>query len=139
MIKKTIKYIDYDGNERTEDFYFNLSKAEVLEMEMGVSGGMRKMLERIIAEQDQGQLISYFKDIILRSYGVKSPDGKRFVKNDEVRDAFCQTEAYSELFMELATNADAASAFVNGIFPANMAEAAPAENTTDNIVGLTKV
>ena len=117
MLKKTITYTDYDGNSRTEDFYFNLSKAEVMEMELGTTGGMTKMLEKIVAEQDSKRIVETFKTIILKAYGEKSPDGKRFVKNDEIRDAFEQTEAYSELFMELATNAESASAFINGITP----------------------
>jgi len=117
MLKKTIKYTDFDGLERTEDFYFNLSKAEVLEMEMGVTGGMVKMLNKIVAEQDSAKLVERFKDLVLRSYGEKSPDGKRFIKSKELADAFSQTEAYSELFMELATNTEAATSFVNGIVP----------------------
>ena len=117
MLKKEITYIDYDGNERTEDFYFNLTKAEVTEMEMSQNGGLVKFLEKIVAEQDAKRIIDSFKDLILRSYGEKSPDGKRFIKNQELRDAFSQTEAYSDLFMELGTNAEAAAAFVNGIVP----------------------
>ena len=117
MLKKTITYTDYDGNERTEDFYFNLKKSEVMEMEMGTTGGMRKMLEKIVAEQDSKRIIETFKDIILRAYGEKTADGKRFMKSQELADAFSQTEAYSELFMELATDAAAAAVFINGIIP----------------------
>ena len=117
MLKKTIKYVDYDGNEREEDFYFNLSKAEIAEMEMSTNGGLDKMIKRIIAEQDNKRIIELFKDLVLRAYGKKSDDGRRFIKNQDLRDDFSQTEAYSELFMELATNADAAAAFVNGIVP----------------------
>lgn len=117
MLKKTITYIDYDGNERTEDFYFNLTKAECAEMELSADGGLSKMMEKIVAEKDNKRIIEIFKSIVLKAYGEKSPDGRRFVKSDELRDAFMQTEAYSDLFMELATNADAAAAFVNGIVP----------------------
>lgn len=117
MLKKTITYIDYDGNQRTEDFYFNLTKAELTEMEMSLDGGLRKMLEKIVATRDNKRIIEIFKDLILRAYGEKSPDGKRFIKNQELRDAFSQTEAYSELFMELASKSDSAAAFVNGITP----------------------
>ena len=117
MLKKTIKYVDYDGNEREEDFYFNLSKAEIAEMEMSTNGGLDRMINRIIAERDNKRIIELFKDLVLRSYGKKSDDGRRFIKNQELRDDFAQTEAYSELFMELATDADAAAAFVNGIIP----------------------
>lgn len=119
MLKKTITYVDYDGNQRTEDFYFNLSKAEIAEMEMTTAGGLDKVINQIIAEQDGKRIIELFKDLILRSYGKKSPDGKRFIKSEELRDEFSQTEAYSDLFMELATDADAAAAFVNGIIPNN--------------------
>lgn len=117
MLKKTITYTDFDGNNRTEDFYFNLTKAEVTEMEMSTDGGMAKLLKKIVDEQDSKKIIEHFKTLILNSYGEKSLDGKRFVKSNELRDSFVQSEAYSELFMELATNAEAASAFVNGILP----------------------
>lgn len=117
MLKKTIKYIDYDGNERTEDFYFNLTKAEITEMELSHDGGLVKLIEKIVAEQDSKRIIEIFKDLILRSYGEKSPDGKRFIKSQDLREAFAQTEAYSDLFMELASDADSAAAFVNGIVP----------------------
>lgn len=113
-------YVDYDGNSRTEDFYFNLSKAEVTEMELGTTGGMQKKLEKIVAEQDSKRIIEMFKDIILKAYGEKSPDGKRFIKSRELTDSFAQTEAYSDLFMELAMDADAASTFINGILPNNL-------------------
>jgi hypothetical protein len=117
MLKETIAYTDYDGNERKEDFYFNLTKAEVTEMEMSTEGGLTKTLQKIVNEKDAKRIIETFKDLILKAYGEKSPDGKRFIKNQELRDAFSQTEAYSELFMKLATNAEAAANFVNGIIP----------------------
>ena len=118
MLKKTITYIDYNGTERKEDFYFNLSKAEIMEMEMGTTGGMVEMINRIVAAQDAPAIIDVFKKMILKAYGEKSADGKRFIKSKEISEAFSQTEAYSQLFMELATDADAASKFVNGIVPA---------------------
>jgi len=117
MLKKTITYIDFDGNERKEDFYFNLSKAEAMEMELGVTGGMTQMLEKIVAERDNKRLIENFKEIILKSYGEKSPDGRRFIKSPELSIAFSQTQAYSDLFMELGEKADMAAAFINGIMP----------------------
>lgn len=120
MLKKTITYTDYNGSERTEDFYFNLSKAEIMEMEMGTSGGLAEMITRIVAAQDAPAIIKIFKDLVLKAYGEKSPDGKRFIKSEEIATSFSQTEAYSQLFMELATNADAAAAFVNGIVPKDM-------------------
>lgn len=125
MLKRTITYQDYNGNQRTEDFYFNLTQAEVTEMELSVDGGLVEMIKRIVAAQDGKQIIATFKDMILRAYGEKSPDGKYFIKNQEIRDRFAQTEAYSQLFMELATDANKASAFVEGIIPAK-AETAPA-------------
>lgn len=119
MLKKTITYTDYNQVERTEDFYFNLTKAEVMEMEMSTSGGMAEMIQRIVTEKDAPAIIKIFKDLVLKAYGQKSPDGKRFIKSDELSTAFAQTEAYSNLFMELATNADEAAKFVNGIIPSS--------------------
>ena len=120
MIKKTITYTDYNGTERKEDFYFNLTKAEVMEMEMSTSGGLAEMITRIVAAQDAPAIIKIFKELVLKAYGEKSPDGKRFIKSEDIATAFSQTEAYSQLFMELATDADAAAAFVNGIVPKDM-------------------
>lgn len=128
MIKKTIKYTDFNGNERTEDFYFNLNKAEIMKMEMSITGGLAEMIQRIVQAQDTPAIIKIFEDLIQQSYGVKTPDGRGFVKRKEDLDSFIATEAYSELFMELATNADAASEFVNGIVPANMAKQLAAAN-----------
>lgn len=120
MLKKTITYRDYNDVERTEDFYFNLTKAEIMEMELGTTGGFTEMVQKIIDTQDIPQIAKIFKDLVLKAYGEKSPDGRRFIKNDEIRDGFAQTEAYSDLFMELSTNPDAASAFINGIIPDNI-------------------
>ena len=128
MIKETITYTDYNGVERKEDFYFNLTKAEIMEMEMSTKGGLAEMIQRIVAAQDQPAIIKIFKDLIIKAYGVKSADGKRFIKNDEVVEEFVQTEAFSQLFMKLATDADAASKFVNGIVPADMAKQLAANN-----------
>lgn len=122
MIKETITYTDYNGVERKEDFYFNLTKAEIMEMEMSTKGGLAEMIQRIVAAQDQPAIIKIFKDLIIKAYGVKSADGKRFIKNDEVVEEFIQTEAFSQMFMKLATDADAAAKFVNGIVPADMAK-----------------
>lgn len=117
MLKKTIPYTDYNGNKREEDCFFNLSKAEIMEMEMSTTGGLSEMIQNIVKTQDVPSIIKIFKDLILKSYGEKSPDGKRFIKSEELSTAFSQTEAYSVLFMELATNADVAAEFVNGIIP----------------------
>lgn len=120
MLKKTITYTDFNGVERTEDFYFNLTKAEVTEMEMSVHGGMAHMLETIVASKDNKQIVSIFKEIVLKSYGEKSLDGRRFMKTKEITESFSQTEAYSEIFMELALNEKAAADFVNGVLPKNL-------------------
>lgn len=117
MLKKTITFTDYNGIERTEDFYFNLNKAEVMEMEMGTTGGFAEMINGIIAAKDVPALISIFKDMILKAYGQKSPDGRRFIKSKELSEEFSQTEAYVSLYMELATDDEAAANFVNGIMP----------------------
>lgn len=117
MIKKTISYTDYNGNERTENFYFHLTKAEVARMEMSTKGGMSEMINRIVAAQDTPSLIAIFEEMIQKSYGVKTPDGRGFVKRKEDLESFMSTEAYSQLFMELVTDADAAAKFLNGIFP----------------------
>ena len=122
MYTRTIKYTDYNGVEREEKFSFNLTKAEIMEMEMSEVGGLTETINRIVAAQDAPQLIKLFKDLILRAYGEKSADGKRFIKNDEIKEAFSQTEAYSILFMELAQDADKASEFVNGIIPADLSK-----------------
>lgn len=131
MLKKTITYTDYNGTTRKEDFYFNLTQAEVTELEVSVEGGLVEMINRIVAAQNGKVIIETFKDIILCAYGEKSPDGRRFIKNQEVRDAFAQTEAYSKLFMELATDAKAASEFVNGIVPPKTEKAAPADQSAE--------
>lgn len=122
MLKKTVKYVDYDGNEREEDLYFNLSKAELVEMELSTAGGIQNYMRKIISAQDYPTLVTIFKDLILKAYGQKSLDGKRFIKNDDLRDEFVQTEAYSNLYMELIFDAKAAAAFVNGIIPSDLAE-----------------
>lgn len=120
MLKKTITYTDYNGVNRTEDHYFHLTKAELMEMEMGTTGGLAEMIKRIVAAQDAPAIIKIFKDLILKAYGVKSPDGKRFIKNQDIIDEFAQTEAYSQLFMELAMDAEKAAEFVNGIMPSDI-------------------
>ena len=127
MFKKTVTYEDYNGNKRTEDFYFNLTKAELMELQFSTDGGMREYLQRIIDSNDQKRIMEMFKELVLKAYGEKSPDGRRFIKNDSVRESFSQTEAYSIIFMELSTDADAAAAFTNGIMPADISAA---KNTT---------
>lgn len=132
MLKKTITYTDYNEITHTETYYFNLSKAECMEMEMSTSGGLTEMINKIIETQDVPAIIKIFKDLILKAYGVKSPDGKRFIKSEELSTAFAQTEAYSVLFMELATNAEEAAAFVNGIMPSIDKKSNPEVVPTNN-------
>ena len=132
MLKKTITYTDYNEITHTETYYFNLSKAECMEMEMSTSGGLTEMINKIIETQDVPAIIKIFKDLILKAYGVKSPDGKRFIKSEELSTAFAQTEAYSVLFMELATNAEEAAVFVNGIMPSIDKKSNPVVVPTNN-------
>lgn len=117
MIKKTLTYTDFNGVERTEDFYFNLTKAELTEMELSQEGGLEALIHRIINAKDQRVIVSTFKNLVLKAYGEKSEDGRRFMKSPEITANFVATAAYSEIFMELATDENAASEFVNGVIP----------------------
>lgn len=123
MLKKTMTYTDFDGVERTETFYFNLTKAEILNLEMREVGGLQTLIKKIIEEKDNARLIKLFQDLIILSYGEKSPDGKLFRKSPEITEKFTASQAYSDLFIELASNDAAAAAFVNGIVPKEVAEA----------------
>lgn len=122
MLKKTITYEDFNGDEVSEDFFFHLSKAELVELELSHTGGLSVALEKIVEAEDGKSIIAEFKNILLMSYGKKSEDGRRFIKNQELRDEFESSEAYSTLFMELVTDAGAAAEFVNGVIPAKLAE-----------------
>lgn len=115
MLVKKIKYTDFNGNEREEEFYFNISKAELIEMELKTNGGFDTMLRKIISQQDSKKIVEIFKNLILKAYGVKSDDGRRFIKSKELSEEFSQTNAYNDLFLELTTNSDKAKEFVNGI------------------------
>ena len=128
MIKKTIPYTDYDGTERTEDFYFNLSMAELMEMQTSVEGGMRGYIQRIMAANDQTALMKLFKDVLLMTYGKKSDDGRLFLKNDAVRAEFEASPAFSAIYMELMSDARKAADFINGLIPANLRDQNPAMN-----------
>jgi hypothetical protein len=122
MFKRDITYEDFDGEKITESFYFNLNRSELIELEVGYKDGLAEAMQRIIQAKDNKTLIAEFKRIILMSYGVKSDDGKRFIKNDTLREEFSQTAAYDSLFMELATNENSAADFVNGIIPKGFVE-----------------
>lgn len=130
MLKKTIKYTDFNGVERTEDFYFNLTKAELVEMDMSTTGGMQEMITRIVNAKDIPSMMRVFKKLILKSYGEKSDDGRRFIKNENLSAEFEQTEAYSELFMELVQDDVKAAEFIKGILPTELA--VQAEKETSN-------
>lgn len=137
MIKITKTYVDYNEVERTEDFYFNLTKAEVTEMELGKEGGISAYIKAIIAAKDMPELIKLFKEIVLKAYGQKSLDGRRFIKNAELTEDFSQTEAYSMIFMELATDSNKAAEFINGVMPKDLVEQANKANA-NNAMPITK-
>lgn len=124
MIAKTIKYKDYNGTEREDKFFFNLTQAEITEMELSVNGGLSDMIKGIVEAKNQPEIIKIFKKLILKAYGEKTADGKRFRKTDDngcpLSIAFSETEAYSKLFMELATDDAKAAEFVNGVMPADI-------------------
>lgn len=122
MLKKTVTYEDFNGEEVSEDFFFHLSKAELVELELGTEGGLAESLQKSLDKLDGQAIISQFKNIILTSYGQRSSDGKRFTKNQQLRDEFESTEAYSTLFMELLTDSDALDEFINGIIPKDLSE-----------------
>lgn len=120
MLKREITYEDFNGEKQTETFYFNISKSELIELEVDVQGGFGKYLQNIVEAEDQRRLVHEFKRIVLMAYGQKSADGKQFVKSDAMRQAFAQTAAYQTLFMELATDDKAATAFIKGVIPSDV-------------------
>lgn len=137
MLKKTITYEDYDGEIRTEDHYFNLTEAELTLMEFSENGGFQKKLEQMVQAKDTTSLIGVIRDFVKASYGKKSLDGKRFIKNDEIYEEFSQTEAYSKFFMELCTDDELALEFIVGVLPKNLGEAV--KNKMNETLVLTEV
>lgn len=133
MLKKTIEYEDYNGVTRKEDFYFNLSKAEIMEMEMTMKDGLNETIRNIIKAKDVPAIVNIFKELVLKSYGEKSTDGKRFLKSEEIKNNFACTEAYSTLFMELATNEEKAAEFVNGILPKDLTKQIDKNSIQENL------
>lgn len=123
MLKKTITYVDYDGNERTEDHYFHLSQAEIIKW-LTTTGDytLDKVLMKLATEKNGKDIMQHFEDLIHLSYGRKSLDGRKMEKSDEIWNDFYQSEAYSTLFIELVTDARKAADFVNKIIPAKLAE-----------------
>ena len=135
MLKKTINYTDYDGNPRTEDHYFNISKAEFTDMAMTYPDGLENTLTSIIKTNDTNRMYLFFKDLILKAYGVKSPDGRRFIKSDEITKEFTQTEAFSVLIDELI-NGQLYNDFIYGILPTNGIDKEAAIKEAEKIVGI---
>lgn len=127
MLKKTIQYTDYNDVKREEDLYFNLTETELAEMQLEVTGGLASMLQAIVKAQDIPTIAKLFKQLILKAYGQKSPDGRRFIKSEELSREFSQTGAYNVLYMELSQDAEKASEFITGIIPAKYREAVAAE------------
>lgn len=117
MLSKTIKYVDYDGKSREETFFFHLSEAELAELEMTTPGGFQNYVARLVREENAPEMVALWKKMLLMAYGEKSQDGRRFIKSERLATEFTQTPAYSILFMELSTSAEAAAAFVNGVVP----------------------
>lgn len=132
MLKRDIKYEDFNGVEVVEPFYFNLTRSEIVTLEVEETEGLRAMLQKMIDSQDNKNIWAKFKEIILLAYGEKSEDGKRFVKNDEIRENFSQTAAFDALLTELISNEEAASVFIIGIMPKDLA----AKVDQDKPVGL---
>lgn len=115
MKKMTIKYTDFNGVEREEDFWFNLTEAEIMDMNLSKKGGLEAVIKQIINTQDVPALAELFKSIINKSYGIKSPDGRNFVKSEKILADFVSTQAYSNMYMMLITNTDKATEFINGV------------------------
>lgn len=120
MLKKTYTYTDYNGVERTESFYFHFTEAEILDMEMSTEGGFAERVQRIIDAKDQAALMKLIKQFVIDAYGVKSDDGRRFIKNEEVKTAFLECPAFSDIFMDMVTNDELAAEFINGVIPDTM-------------------
>lgn len=128
MLAKAITYTDYNGVERTETFYFNLTQAELIEMQLGGKDGLySNKLQKMIDTRDTAAIIGTIKEFVLKSYGEKSDDGKRFVKSSAISEAFTQTEAYSQLITELLSDDTKSAEFILGIMPQGLREAAVAE------------
>lgn len=119
MLKETVTYIDFDGNERTEDFYFNLNRAELIKMATSKNGGIEAYIKQILASQDAEQIMNMFEKILDSSYGEKSLDGRKFMKSKEILDNFKSTEAYSDIYTRLCTDAKFAADFIDNVIDKN--------------------
>ena len=120
MYKITETYTDYDDNQRTEDFYFNYSEAELTDLQFSVSGGLAGMIDKIIKTNDMPKLVELFRELIQKAYGEKSNDGRRFIKSPELTKEFTESVAYSQIYMRLATDSKAAQEFINKVVPKSM-------------------
>lgn len=121
MIKKLITYTDFNGAQQTDELYFNLSKAELTELQVSVNDGLDKQLKEIVTNGNAAEIIKMLKTIIAKSYGIRSEDGKRFIKREELSRDFLDSAAYDELFIQLASDPNAAMEFIKGILPADIA------------------
>lgn len=122
MLKKTITYTDWNGEERTEDFYFNLTRVEIYELEYDVEPGtsLTEVLDTLVKSKDYGRLIGTIKKVILTAYGEKSADGKRFMKGEDIRRSFEENPAFDELYMSLITDPKKIAEFIVGIMPSSV-------------------
>lgn len=139
MLKRVINYVDYDGNQVSEEFTFNLNETELAKMELSTSGGVETMINNIIKKRDGKQIMDTIEAMILMSYGEKSPDGKRFVKSREISEEFKQTDAYNKLFMELITDAEKAADFFNSVIPPEIAEEVKKKKDADELPKLSTI
>lgn len=118
MLTKTITYTDFLGKERTEDFMFNYTKADVQRLLFSTKEGLPDFLKRIVREEDRTKMFGFLEEFVLKAYGEVSADGRRFIKSDELSEGFKQTNAYSELLDEFIDGGDEAiAAFVNAVVP----------------------
>lgn len=131
MLKLPITFEDFDGELVTEVHHFNLSRTDLVDLELLEEGGLERKLRRIVEEQDHRALIAEFKSLVLTAYGIRSEDGKRFIKNQQVREEFAQTAAYDSLFFLLATDDKAAANFWLGIVPKSLREEVEKEMAKD--------
>lgn len=132
MYKKTITYEDFEGNNITEDFYFNFTEAELAELELTFGDkGLSAYITDVINTKDTKKTIILFKELILKAYGVKSEDNKKFRKSDAIREDFECSPAYSALFMELSTDANALTEFTNKIMPKKLVDEAKKQGLID--------
>lgn len=137
MIKETVTYTDYNGMERTEDFYFNMNKVELMKMEFGSAGGFAAMVKRAIASNESAVLLDVFEKLVRDAYGVKSPDGKRFIKSKELTDEFVQSPAYETIYMKMVMDDVAAARFINGIMPKDIQEEAAKDPEVQKLLNST--